>query len=1162
MQVIQSHASRTGSGNNAKCGLAVHRSSQIRPAPDPLHCGARLGLASQLPHRRSSGARPHTRRQLSRTTLAAAATTVSVRIGVQRDVGYGRSVRLVGAGPRLGDWNPRQGVELAWTDGNVWTTDLDLEPGTALEFKFVSISGSNVEWESGSNHVVPAPEADAAVSLNWGAAEAVVKKAEAGSPFASSPGPDPGTQGPASDDSPVRARWSGKEPVFMQGNEHSRERQGRWETEGLEGATLEIVNGDRDAGSWLQKLAVAEKLLVQSAPRLRPRLDAVAAAYVYLQWVGNGTLACAESGGHHRPNHHAELARSMFRSLEWVLAEGGKDGEAQALALLARRLQAYLPSFDAAYTASTPLTRIRDIAHRNDIPHELKQEIKHTIQNKLHRNAGPEDLVATEAMLRRITRHPGEYPDAFVGEFRRFHAELSDFFSAGSLTDSLAALRPSLGDDPSDIQIVERFLEAKRKLEAAGSSADMNDVVDTLHTLGTLRALLCSRLSSGLRNDVGDGVLAGRQRWRQAEIQAEDYAFVLLSRFSNLLESQGGAESLVQGKDGGWALPLGSLVLGLRQVGLGAGSGLARECAALEQELATWQRLGGFGERDNALRLKASLQRLRRLTHDFSQILMDSLSERAQKLGDALGVSGDISSVFTEAEIRASVVFQLSKLAATLLKGTELVAGGSPFDVVVGGEASGKLQEVDALQPGCAGVEACVLVVRSATGDEEVGALGPNLRGIILRHDIPHLSHLGVRARQEQVPFVLVEDDAFFEESIAPLLGKHVTLSSVSDATTLTSGAADAPGLTGKASRGRPEAGAPSWKGEAPRRISKLSASAAVVPLAEVEAGSCGSKAAACSRLSRLAVDSKGNSGSEFAAPPGVVLPFGTMELALEAGGHASAFRDLLSQLDDMLREPEDDPRNARLARLCEEVQGLILNSSKLPDEVIKALQDSLPADSPVIARSSANVEDLAGLSGAGLYDSIPGIDPSSATSLQRGIALVWASLFSRRAVLSRGAGGIPSQAAAMAVLLQPQLCPDLSFVLHTAHPVTRDAGVMWAEVAPGQGEILATGSRGAAWRMEIGKAGDTLRMLSFANFSTAWLVARGTGKGGVATLAPTTVDYSSQALSGSEEARAQLSRRLLGVGAALEAEMGGAQDVEGCIAAGQLYIVQTRPQP
>lgn len=58
--------------------------------------------------------------------------------------------------------------------------------------------------------------------------------------------------------------------------------------------------------------------------------------------------------------------------------------------------------------ASTPLTRIRDIAHRNDIPHELKQEIKHTLQNKLHRNAGPEDLVATEVMMQRLMKEAPE----------------------------------------------------------------------------------------------------------------------------------------------------------------------------------------------------------------------------------------------------------------------------------------------------------------------------------------------------------------------------------------------------------------------------------------------------------------------------------------------------------------------------------------------------------------------------------------------------------------------------------------------------------------------------------------------------------------------------------------------------------------------------------
>ena len=46
-----------------------------------------------------------------------------------------------------------------------------------------------------------------------------------------------------------------------------------------------------------------------------------------------------------------------------------------------------LPSFNAEFTASTPLTRIRDIAHRSDIPHDLKQEIKHTIQVALRRSS-------------------------------------------------------------------------------------------------------------------------------------------------------------------------------------------------------------------------------------------------------------------------------------------------------------------------------------------------------------------------------------------------------------------------------------------------------------------------------------------------------------------------------------------------------------------------------------------------------------------------------------------------------------------------------------------------------------------------------------------------------------------------------------------------------
>lgn len=63
----------------------------------------------------------------------------------------------------------------------------------------------------------------------------------------------------------------------------------------------------------------------------------------------------------------------------------------------------------------------------------MQQEIKHTIQNKLHRNAGPEDLVATEAMLAKITTTPGQYSKAFIEQFRIFYHELKDFFNAGRL---------------------------------------------------------------------------------------------------------------------------------------------------------------------------------------------------------------------------------------------------------------------------------------------------------------------------------------------------------------------------------------------------------------------------------------------------------------------------------------------------------------------------------------------------------------------------------------------------------------------------------------------------------------------------------------------------------------------------------------------------------
>lgn len=67
--------------------------------------------------------------------------------------------------------------------------------------------------------------------------------------------------------------------------------------------------------SWLKKLGLMKRLLVDNSPMKRPSTETLAAVYIYATWVNSGALPCTESGSHYRPNHHANLALEMFR---WV----------------------------------------------------------------------------------------------------------------------------------------------------------------------------------------------------------------------------------------------------------------------------------------------------------------------------------------------------------------------------------------------------------------------------------------------------------------------------------------------------------------------------------------------------------------------------------------------------------------------------------------------------------------------------------------------------------------------------------------------------------------------------------------------------------------------------------------------------------------------------
>ena len=116
-----------------------------------------------------------------------------------------------------------------------------------------------------------------------------------------------------------------------------------------------------------------------------------------------------------------------------------------------------LPSFSSQYMITVPFTRIRDLAHRNDIPHDLKTDIKTTLQNKLHRSAAPEDLKTCERIYNKIIN--GNYSKEFVEEFSIFYEELKEFFNALSLDKILLNIK-NLNVNFSE-KLINSFCERK-----------------------------------------------------------------------------------------------------------------------------------------------------------------------------------------------------------------------------------------------------------------------------------------------------------------------------------------------------------------------------------------------------------------------------------------------------------------------------------------------------------------------------------------------------------------------------------------------------------------------------------------------------------------------------------------------------------------------------
>jgi len=195
----------------------------------------------------------------------------------------------------------------------------------------------------------------------------------------------------------------------------------------------------------------------------------------------------------------------------------------------------------------------------------------------------------------------------------------------------------------------------------------------------------------------------------------------------------------------------------------------------------------------------------------------------------------------------------------------------------------------------------------------------------------------------------------------------------------------------------------------------------------------------------------------------------------------------------------------------------------------------------------------------------------------------VWASKWNERAFLSRKACGVPDDSLHMATLLMEVVPATHAFVLHTANPLTGDAGEVFGEVCVGLGEALVGNEPGSALSFTCAKSPGSVPVVKslpckpvshHAPYTT--MIARsdsngedlegfaGAGLYDSVTVVPTesrVVSYADEPLVWDEGKRTRLMSRLAELAVAVEAEMGVPQDIEGCIVGDDVYVLQSRNQ-
>jgi len=307
-----------------------------------------------------------------------------------------------------------------------------------------------------------------------------------------------------------------------------------------------------------------------------------------------------------------------------------------------------------------------------------------------------------------------------------------------------------------------------------------------------------------------------------------------------------------------------------------------------------------------------------------------------------------------------------------------------------------------------------------------------------------------------------------------------------------------------------------------------------VIPLDAIEdrdAGAVGAKALSLARMSRIGLP----------VPPGFCVTGGAYRDHLDRC-------DLLARLRGAVAALAAAPPGSRPDVLADIRQAIV--AAPLCETLSEEIERHYRAlgEARLAVRSSATAEDLPEHSFAGQHDTYLGVVGLS--ECLQAVGSCWASLWTERAVDYRTRNGLDHLDVAMGVIIQRLVPAEAAGVLFTADPVTGRSDRLIIEGCFGLGVALASG-RVSPDRIVLSKRGR--RILERAISSQSAEVVPDT-KGGVReqALAP---ERAKQPCVDDATAR-----RLGSLGLRVEKALGSPQDLEWAVAAGKLYILQSRP--